>query len=694
MEKKQIIKRVAIFGVMILLLSVAIVIRLMRIQQVEGDDLRQQAEETVIKNREIQPLRGNIYDAKGNLLATSTAVYKIGLDPKVASNELWDENVKALADSLAMLFPQKSAKRYLSELKSARKKEKRRYYRIRDKISFTEFQRARNFPLLKLNRYKGGLVYSRKLTRSMPFGRLAERTIGYDKEGVLVGLEGAYTSSLKGEKGVQLMQKIGGGDWKPVKNAADVEPVEGADIISTIDIGMQDIAQTALLRQLEKYDAHHGSVVVMEVETGAIKAISNLGKLENGKYGETYNYAVGESTEPGSTFKLISMMVALEDGVIDTPYVIDTHHGEFKIHDRKIRDSRRGGYGEISMHRAFEVSSNIWVAKMAMELYGDKPQEFIDRVARYGMSQKLGIDISGEGSPKIKNTSDPSWSGVSLPWMAFGYELSMTPLQLLTIYNAIANDGEMLKPQLIKQIRRAGKVEREVVPEVLNASLCSEETLGKLQSMMKGVVKSGTAKNIYSEKYTSAGKTGTCKLNYWIAGAKDYQASFAGYFPAENPKYSCIVVVSKPDASIGYYGNIVAAPVFSEIRNHLYAKEPKRMEELELSELSPQYAMNVVTDAADLEYLSDYFEKEIDNTNSHAEWASAALGNQKGLMEDRLIPEDKMPDVRGMSLKDALFILENKGLKVEFSGFGKVKKQSLKPGTELKEKRLVKLKLS
>lgn len=691
MEKKQVIKRVAIFGVMVLILSVSIVIRLINIQQVEGDELRKKAEETVIKNRELQPQRGNIYDAKGNLLATSTSVYKLGIDPKVASNDLWKENVKALADSLALLFPTKSAAKYLKELQLARARTGKHYYRIQDKISFSKFKRARGFPLLNKKRYTGGLVYSRELIRSMPFGRLAERTIGYDREGVLVGVEGAYTDFLKGEKGNRLMQKIGGGDWKPVKDSRDIDPIEGADIISTIDIGMQDVAQTALLRQLEKFEADHGCVVVMDVTTGAVKAISNLNRLENGKYGEIYNHAVGESTEPGSTFKLISMMVALEDGVLDTADVIDTRNGIYRFYDRTMHDSKNGGYGKISMHRAFEVSSNIWIARAINENYGDRPQDFINSVRRLGLAKKLGLDISGEGTPKIKNSNDQTWSGVSLPWMAYGYELSLTPMQLLSFYNAVANNGIMLKPQFIKEIRRGGKVERTFGPEVLNASLCSEETLGKLQSMMKGVVKSGTATNIYSEKYTSAGKTGTCKLNYWVKGSNDYQASFAGYFPADNPKYSCIVVVNKPNPNKAYYGNLVAAPVFSEIRNHLYSQQVRPFEDLKVEEAN--YALKAVGNAEDLVVLSETLKKDLNADESNAEWVEAEIDNQKIQLTDRNFAANAMPDVRGMSLKDALYVLENKGLKVEFSGFGKVSKQSIKPGHIIKEKTLVKLNL-
>lgn len=694
MEKKQVIKRVAIFGVMVLILSVSIVIRLMNIQQVEGDQLRKEAEETIITNRELQPLRGNIYDANGNLLATSTAVYKLGIDPKVASDKLWNENVKALADSLSVLFPKKSFKTYKEELTRARNRKGKHYYRIKDKISFTEFKRAKSFPLLNKGRYKGGLVYSRELTRSLPFGRLAERTIGYDREGFLVGVDGAYTNLLKGEKGIRLMQKIGGGDWKPVKDSQDVEPIEGADIISTIDIGMQDVAQTALLRQLEKFDADHGCVVVMEVETGAVKAISNLTRLDNGKYGEIYNYAVGESTEPGSTFKLISMMVALEDGVIDTADVIDTKNGRFKFYDRMMRDSKTGGYGEISMHRAFEVSSNIWIARAINENYGDRPQDFINSVRRLGMATELGLDIPGEGKPKVKNAGGSKWSGVSLPWMAYGYELSLTPLHLLSFYNAVANDGKMLKPQFVKQIRRGGNIEKTFGPIVLNPSLCSEETLGKLQSMMKGVVKSGTATNIYSEKYTSAGKTGTCKLNYWVEGSHDYQSSFAGYFPADNPKYSCIVVVNKPDSKKAYYGNLVAAPVFSEIRNHLYSRQVRKFEDLKIEETPVQYAMKAVGNAEELEALTEVFDRDFEDGESNAEWVEIEMNEKQVVVKDRMLADKEMPDVRGMSLKDALYVLENKGLKVEFSGFGKVKKQSIRPGKPLKEKALVKLNLS
>ena len=407
---------------------------------------------------------------------------------------------------------------------------------------------------------------------------MAERTVGYERKDengyyTRVGLEGAYGYYLRGKEGRRLKQKIAKGEWKPIGVGNIVEPRDGYDVISTIDVNIQDIAHNALLTSLEKFKAEHGCVVVMETATGEIKAISNLGRTEEGKYYEDRNYAVYESHEPGSTFKLMAMVAALEDKVIDTSQVIDTENGRVKFYDRTAIDSKRGGYGKVSVARAFELSSNTAFAKMINEPYAKDPKRFVKRLFNMGLNEKLGLEIKGEGAPYFPYPGDKNWYGTTLPWMAFGYGVQLTPLQTLTFYNAIANDGEMVKPRFIKKVKEWDVTVEEFDKEVINPRIASQSTIDAVKVMMENTVRRGTAKNIYSPAFSMAGKTGTCQTEYWIEPNR-YISSFAGYFPADNPQYSCIVVIHKPEKSIGYYGNIVAAPVFKQIAQKIYTDTP------------------------------------------------------------------------------------------------------------------------
>ncbi|MDC1534925.1 penicillin-binding transpeptidase domain-containing protein, partial [Flavobacteriaceae bacterium] len=475
------------------------------------------------------------------------------------------------------------------------------------------------------------------------------------------GIDGAFGSKyLKGTDGVRLSQKIGKDKWKPIEDFNQIEPQDGLDIYTTIDIKIQDIAHFALLEQLEKFKADHGSVVVMEVSTGEVKAISNLGRTSKGTYYEKLNYAVGESHEPGSTFKLMGMVAALEDKVIDTSNVIDTGNGVLSFYTRKVRDSKKGGYGKISVAKAFEVSSNTAMVKLINDNYKENPEKFIDRLYRMGLNNTLDLPILGEGIPKITHPSDKkNWNGTTLPWMAFGYGVSLTPLQTLTFYNAIANDGVMLRPRFLKEVKDFNKSVEVFNKEIINPAICSKETAKKVQKMMQNVVekKHGTAHNIYSPDFSMAGKTGTCQTEYWKESGL-YISSFAGYFPVENPKYSCIVVIHKPDKQIGYYGNIVAAPVFKKIAQKIYSETAvvQIIQDFEIAEIK-------------LDYKNEIYTKSI---------------NDKTVM----------PNVTKLSLSDAIALLENLGLVVEVYGKGNKINQSLKSGSKISMNQKVILKLT
>ena len=660
--KKHIINRTYIVSALILILAISIVVKLINIQFVKGDYYIGLSEENNIKNIIIPANRGSVYSSGGKLLATSVPKYDIRFDALAPSDKNFNENLTKLSNSLSVFY-NKPANYYMKLLKNARDS-KNRYLLIARNLGYNDQVKIKNFPLLNLGSFKGGLIIEQKTKRDYPMGGVAQRTIGYerkDDQGNVTrpGIDGAFGSKyLQGVDGKRLSQKIGKGQWKPIEDFNQIEPQDGLDIYTTIDVKIQDVAHFALLEQLEKFKADHGSVVVMEVSTGEVKAISNLGRTSVGTYYEKLNYAVGESHEPGSTFKLMGMVAALEDKVVDTSDVIDTERGVLSFYGRNVRDSKKGGYGKISVAKAFEVSSNTAMVKLVNDNYKDNPEKFIDRLYSMGLNNTLDLPILGEGIPKITHPSDKNnWDGLDLPWMAFGYGVSITPLQTLAFYNAIANDGVMLKPRFLKEVKDFDKTIEVFNKEVINPSVCSKETARKVQKMMQNVVekKHGTAHNIYSPSFSMAGKTGTCQTEYWKESGL-YISSFAGYFPAENPKYSCIVVIHKPEKKIGYYGNVVAAPVFKKIAQKIYSDTAieDRLKEIEISQLESKNEI----------YIS--------------------------LDKDRSL----MPNVTKLNLSDAIALLENLGLVVEVSGNGNKINQSVKSGSKINKNQKVILKLS
>ena len=682
-DKKAIFLRVLLISSLITLAAMAIFIHLLGVQSEMTEHLGQN--DPVLALKEIPSPRGNIYDLKGNLLATSMPVYTIAIDATQPSDTLFNNNYKKLAKGLAAIFKDESKEQIEKKIYQSRLA-KKQYFKLKSGVRYSELQEVKKLPILNKGRFKGGFVYTQQTSRTKPFKYLCGRTIGYINGTYGVGIEKSFDKYLKGENGLQMMQKIKGGVWKPLSNSEDVEPESGADIYSTIDIRIQDIAQSALLSSLEKYEAESGSVILMDVKTGAIRAMSSLQRTDAEKYAENFNFAFGAAYEPGSTFKLASLLVALEDGKIDTSSIVDTKNGVFEFYDRKMRDSNahRGGHGKISIARAFEVSSNIGIARTIVDLYEDKPQEFIDRLARLGVSNKLDFELLGEAEPWIKNSDDSTWSGVSLPWISYGYELKMSALQILALYNAVANDGELVKPYLVDRIQRGEQIVTSKKVEVLKPSICSQNTISILKDLLVGVVKNGTAKNIYSKMYSCAGKTGTAKIASDGSYSSDYRASFAGYFPADNPKYSCIVVVTKPKKELGFYGNIVAAPVFKEIRNSLFAEEPVSV---------PLNESAMATSDKGLSFELNQIYKELKHplyqSSPNNLWLNASNTGFKPLS----IEDGVMPNLHGMSSMDAVYLLENLGLSVAVFGKGKVAHQSLKTGRFFKDNQKVTLSL-
>ena len=656
---KNILNRLYVVVLVFLVIAMFIVYKLFSIQYVHGNKYRELALQRTVKKDVIKANRGSIYADDGSLLATSVPKYDIRFDAVTVSKSDFTEGITPLCDSLALLLGNESSY-YKSKLKKARRN-KNRYTLIARNLGYSDYIKIKGFPVFNLGAYKGGIIVEQHTIREHPIAEIARRTIGWQGSGA--GIEGAYGKEyLEGVNGERLKQKIAKGQYKPINDENEIEPKNGLDVVSTINVNIQDIAHHALLEQLEKFEAEHGTVVVMETTTGEVKAISNLKRNSKGQYSEQLNHAVGESHEPGSTFKLMVMVAALEDKAIDSSSVVDTENGVLTFYGKHVRDSRKGGYGKISAARAFEVSSNTGFVKIVQKGFENDPERFVNRLYNMGLNERLGLSIKGEGRPMIPHPNDKIWSGISLPWMAYGYGVSLTPLQTLTFYNAIANNGEMVKPRFVKEIRdfKSSKPIKTFDKEILNPKICSDATIGKVKEMMKNVVVRGTATNIYSKDFSMAGKTGTCITDYGNKKAKkQYVASFSGYFPADNPRYSCIVVVHKPKTSIGYYGNVVAAPVFKTIAKKIYTDTP----------LVDEVNVDLVENTALNKTYDVYLEK------SRKEYKT-------------------VPNVIGMSGMDAISFLENLGMKVYVKGNGKVKKQSLNVGEKITVAKEIVLELS
>lgn len=602
-NQKQFLYRLYLVAGVLVFLGLGIGYKIFHIQYVDGNDYRKIAKNNTLQNFTISPERGNIFSDDGSLLAASTISFDIYFDAVTVSDANFSKYSKELSKELSKTF-NKSEKTFLDRLNFAKNNNKR-YHLINRGVSIENLNKIRQMPLFKMGGVRGGLIIEKKNSRDYPLNKIAERTIGYeriskDDNFSGVGLEHAFGSKLRGKNGLQLMQKISNGKWKPISSSNKIEPIPGNDIISTINVGFQDITHHSLLKQLEDFEADHGTAVVMETNTGEIKAISNLGRTSEGKYYEKLNYAVGEHFEPGSTFKLMSVIAAFEDDKVEPNTIIDTGKGVLSFYGNKVRDSKPGGYGKISVNDAFKFSSNTGIVKIISESYGNEPHKFSDRLFNMGLNNKLGLSILGESSPRIPHPNDKNWNGLSLPWMAYGYGVLLSPLQILTFYNSVANNGEMVKPVFIRQSRlESNKV-------VLNPSICSEDTLNKVKLMLENVVndEGGTANNIQSNIYRIAGKTGTGQVDYNTDNMQ-YISSFVGYFPADKPKYSCIVVIHKPNKKKGYYGSTVAAPVFKKIADKIYSLTPELVNYNETKKInSPQISNKGKTLTIDIDNLS------------------------------------------------------------------------------------------
>lgn len=712
--KNEVLYRVYIllFGIVVPV-SIALIYRTVQISVVEGPRWRAQGEDNYLEYRKVEADRGNIVAADGSLLATSIPYFDIYFDPHAPSDKDFEENIDTLAQCLATYvledYTVGGAREFLQSLRKAAD----RHVMLKRKASYAEKKFIEEFPLFRLGQFKGGFIAEKRSERKRPFGLMAQRTVGYVRDNAKpVGLEGQFDTLLGGMPGQQLMIRVDPREdlWMPVDDLTLIEPETGSDIITNLDIDIQDITQQALLRAMNAHDAEWGTAVVMEVKTGAIRAMANLGRTDEGWW-ETYNYAVGTAIEPGSTFKSASVMALLEDGFVDLDDSIRIYKGRAQFYEDVMEDASPYSpkLDTIRMREAFIISSNVGIATMVQDHYGEKTSangnegaaRFIKRLKQFNLHLPTGIEIDGEANPYIKEAySDKDyWSGTTLPWMSIGYEIRATPLQLLTFYNAIANGGEMMKPYLVSEVQRFGETTERYRPTVIDRRIATRKTISKMQELLVSVVEDdrGTAHKLKSNRYSFAGKTGTAQVNY-TRGSRGtriggYQASFVGYFPVENPKYSCIVVINRPRRG-GFYGGDVAGPVFREIADNIFTAKTELHAPINLSP-KPVLAGNSlpgysIGDKEDMKTVLRYLDIPFYG-DPETPMAITRAQSDSLILERRTLPDDRVPNVVGFGLRDALYTLENRGLAVEVEGFGKVSRQSLLPGSRIRRGQPIRL---
>ncbi len=696
-KNRSILLRVLLVYACVVVFAILVVSRIIQIQFIEGDIWKQKAKDLTLRYFPVEEMRGSILSADGSILATSIPIFDIRMDLNGGyyTEEFFRENVDSLSYCLTRLFGDKSKKEYKSMMLEGFK-EQDRFLLLKRNVTYSQLKQLRKFPIFRLGRYKGGLVAVEKSRREIPFRMLAARTIGFEREGVSVGLEGGYNQYLKGVSGRRLMRKLSNGAWMPVDSRTDIEPKDGNDIITTIDIAYQDVAEDALYRCLSENEADHGCVILMEVSTGHIKAIANLTRQEDGSYTEAMNYAISECTEPGSTFKLPSLLVALDDKVVSLDDTVDIEGGRHWFFNQLMRDSHEGLYRRISVRKAFEISSNVGISKTIYQHYYDKPQAFIDGLYRMSVNKKLELDINGEARPLVKSTKSPLWSKYySLAWMSVGYEVAITPLSLLTFYNAVANNGKMVKPMFVKEIRQSGLTIESFEPVILNKAICSPATIAMAKELLEGVVKHGTARNLFNTVYPIAGKTGTAQIANEADGYDhtNYKASFVGYFPADNPRFSCIVVVNNPTRG-KYYGGAVSAPVFKEIADKVFAT-CLDLHDIKDSISAPvnDFPRIMAANRSDVKSLLTNIGYAY-SLEEGSLWVENLGDSTKLAFKSRNIAEGTVPNVVGMGAKDGVYLMERTGLKVKISGKGLIKKQSLEPGTRVNKNTVITLELA
>jgi cell division protein FtsI (penicillin-binding protein 3) len=693
--KKSILVRVRIAFLGIVVFAICVAAKIGHIQFAEGEKWAKMAEEIMFDYKKVKATRGNIYSDNGSLLATSLPFYRVAMDPTLAKKEIFKNGVDSLAYYLSRFYKDRSESEYRRLLIDARTSGKQYLTINRKQINYQAKKQMASWPIFREGRYKGGVIFEKIDVRYRPFANLSRRTIGHvNEDGKGAGLEFSFNESLGGQDGEALFQKIAGGAWKPVFDGNNIKAIDGLDIQTTIDINLQDVAETSLHRAMRSHDADEGTVVVMEVETGHIKAISNLTRMGEDEYSEQYNHAVGGLFEPGSTFKLVTMLALLGETNIELKDTIQTGTGAFNFYNRTVRDHEEGGYGRVTIQNAFEVSSNIAMAKLADKHFGLHPEKFLAYVDKFKQATPLGLQMNGEAYPKITRPKDKSWSGITLPWMAYGYGLEISPLHTLALYNAIANNGKMIKPMFVTAIRQGDENLKTFDTETLVSSICSDKNLNQIKLLLEGVVERGTAKNLKNEHLRIAGKTGTAQILKDGHYEKRYITSFVGYFPAEAPKYSAIVLIKNPKG-IYQYGNSVAGPVFKDIADNIYARDINLHTAMEKKKTLEPGVFPTLRAGKQDEIVMLANELGVSNHSAtEDEWVKAIKNGNAITWKKNSIVKDLVPDVTGMTFRDAIYLLEKSGIRVYYDGKGRVAEQSLRPGTRISRGAKIHLRLS
>jgi len=693
--KKSILVRVRIAFLCVLVFAICVGAKISHIQFAEGEKWTKLAEEIHYDYKKVKATRGNIYSDNGSLLATSLPFYKVAMDPTLVRKDVFRKGIDSLALMLSRFYKDRSARDYKEMITDARENDRQYIVLNRKQVNYQRKKEMMEWPIFREGRFKGGVIFEKMDVRYNPFSNLSRRTIGFvneDNKGA--GLEYSFNEALGGQDGEALFQKIAGGSWKPVFDGNNTKAIDGLDIQTTIDINLQDVAETSLYRAMQQHNADEGTVVVMEVKTGHIKAISNLSSDGDGDYYEKFNHAVGGSIEPGSTFKLVTMIALLEDTNIELSDSIGTGNGEFTFYKKKVKDHHEGGFGTISIQQAFELSSNVAMAKLVDKYFGTKPSRFLEHVDQLRLSRPLGLQITGEAYPKITRPADKDWSGITLPWMSYGYGFEISPLHTLALYNAVANDGKMIKPMFVTSISKADDVKKEFETETLNNKICSGKTLSKLKIMLEGVVENGTAKNLRNANYRIAGKTGTAQILERGRYEKKYITSFVGYFPAHAPKYSAIVLIKNPKG-IYQYGNSVAGPVFKDIADNIYSRDINLHTAMEKKQVLEEGVFPTIRAGKQEELTMLSNELGVSNhSTTEEEWIKAARNGSAVVWKKNPVVKEHVPDVTGMTFRDAIYLLEKSGLRVSYEGKGRVTEQSLAPGTRISKGGRIYLRLS
>ncbi len=694
--KKTILLRSRIGFIVLLFFSIAIILKAAYIQILQGNKWRSLAKSLTIEYKSIKATRGNIYSSDNSLLATSLPSYKVVIDPYVSDEKVFNKEIKKLCKKLSLHFKDKTAIEYEDIIRKARKKKKRYLTINRKRINYNDKKKMMKWPLFNLGKYRGGIIFEKEEKRYLPLKSLASRTIGHvNKNGKGAGLEYTNNDLLTGKDGEALFQKVSGG-WKIMKTSSELKPINGYDIETTLDIFIQDVAENSLKKALIENDADYGCAIIMKVKTGEIKAIVNLSKIKEGIYKEIYNYAFGMQRDPGSTFKIVSALALFEETDLQLTDTIDTGDGKHKFFDKIMRDYKAGGFGIITVQEVIENSSMIGIAKLVENAFGHNPYKYIKYLDRMGFTSTLGFHILGEAQPIIKTPKQKSWSGVTLPWMSTGYEVEVTPLQILTFYNAIANDGKMIKPIILKRIKSADRTIESFKTSILNRRIASIASLEKVKILLKGVVERGSARNIRKGIYKIAGKSGTAKRIEKGKYTKTYYVSFAGYFPADNPKYSCMVAISNPKKNRQYGGDL-AAPIVRQIADKLaiidkefQIKITKKIFESNLDNIS--YPRIRGGFKKDLIYLCNKLNIKYKKELPKEDWIRTKILEDKSLawVSNLKTHKSQTPNVIGLTLKDGLFLLEKNGLRINIKGKGnRIKEQSLLPGSKVSNKSFI-----